>query len=58
MKSKLIILTAILALWVIPCLQGSFVLSASEKSLKLKTVVIDPGHGGHDPGGSSTDRKT
>ena len=58
MKSKLIILTAILALWVIPCLQGSFVLSASEKSLKLKTVVIDPGHGGHDPGGISTDRKT
>ena len=54
----LAILTAILALWVIPCLQGSFVLSASEKSLKLKTVVIDPGHGGHDPGGISTDRKT
>ena len=33
-------------------------LSAKEKSLKLKTVVIDPGHGGHDPGGVSTDRKT
>ena len=33
-------------------------LSAKEKSLKLKTVVIDPGHGGHDPGGISTDRKT
>ena len=36
----------------------SYPLKAKEKSLKLKTVVIDPGHGGHDPGGISTDRKT
>ena len=58
MKTKLIVFTAILVLWLIPSLQGSTVLFANEKSLKLKTVVIDAGHGGHDPGGVSTDRKT
>ena len=45
-------------MWLIPGSHGSFELSAKEKSLTLKTVVIDPGHGGHDPGGVSTDRKT
>ena len=31
---------------------------ASAKDLELKTVVIDAGHGGKDPGGVSKDRKT
>lgn len=58
MKSKIIILTAFLVMWLFPCAHGLFELSAKEKSLTLKTVVIDAGHGGHDPGGVSTDRKT
>ena len=45
-------------MWLIPGSHGSYQLSAKEKSLTLKTVVIDAGHGGHDPGGVSTDRKT
>ena len=28
---------------------------AKEKDIRLKTVVIDPGHGGHDPGCISRD---
>lgn len=32
--------------------------AAQDKALKLKTVVIDPGHGGNDPGSVSKDRKT
>lgn len=28
-----------------------------DKQLGLRTVVIDPGHGGHDPGGVSKDKK-
>ena len=31
---------------------------AKEKHIRLKTVVIDPGHGGHDPGCISRDGKT
>ncbi len=31
---------------------------AKEKDIRLKTVVIDPGHGGHDPGCISRDGKT
>lgn len=31
---------------------------AKEKEIRLKTVVIDPGHGGHDPGCISLDGKT
>ena len=58
MRSKLIILVAFLVMWLIPGSHGSYQLSAKEKSLTLKTVVIDAGHGGHDPGGVSTDRKT
>ena len=38
---------------------ASIVPAAAEPgSLKLKTVVIDPGHGGHDAGCVSRDRKT
>ena len=58
MRSKLIILVAFLVMWLIPGTHDSYQLSAKEKSLTLKTVVIDAGHGGHDPGGVSTDRKT
>ena len=30
----------------------------AEDGLRLATVVIDPGHGGHDPGAVSADKKT
>ena len=58
MKSNLIIIVAFLVMCLLSGSHGSFELSAKEKSLTLKTVVIDAGHGGHDPGGVSTDRKT
>ena len=32
--------------------------AAGQDRLKLSTIVIDPGHGGHDPGCISADRKT
>ena len=32
--------------------------AAGQDRLKLNTVVIDPGHGGHDPGCVSADKKT
>ena len=32
--------------------------AAAQDHLRLSTVVIDPGHGGHDPGCMSADRKT
>lgn len=32
--------------------------AAAQNSLSLSTVVIDPGHGGHDPGAVSQDGKT
>lgn len=35
-----------------------FVCTAQKKDHSLRTVVIDPGHGGHDPGGVSKDKKT
>ena len=32
--------------------------AAAQDRLKLSTIVIDPGHGGHDPGCISADKKT
>ena len=32
--------------------------ASAQDRLKLSTIVIDPGHGGHDPGCISADRKT
>ena len=32
--------------------------AAGQDRLKLSTIVIDPGHGGHDPGCISSDKKT
>lgn len=32
-------------------------MASAEDGLRLKTVVIDPGHGGHDPGAVSKDKK-
>ena len=32
--------------------------AAGQDQLKLSTIVIDPGHGGHDPGCISADKKT
>ena len=32
--------------------------AAGQDRMKLSTIVIDPGHGGHDPGCISADRKT
>ena len=49
----------ILALWAI-LLSASIVpyRAAGQDRMKLSTIVIDPGHGGHDPGCISADKKT
>lgn len=47
--------------WLIPLLLASFLptmLGAQNARLGLNTVVIDPGHGGNDPGCISKDKKT
>jgi len=41
---------------IVACLTSA--LCAASDNHCLNTVVIDPGHGGHDPGGVSKDRKT
>ena len=38
------------------CMMAVSVL-AKDRSLGLRTVVIDPGHGGKDPGGVSRDKR-
>lgn len=58
MRSKLNTLSAFLVFSLFAVMSFSCPTWAKEKSLILKTVVIDPGHGGHDPGGISTDKNT
>ena len=49
----------VLVLWAV-LLSASIVpyRAAGQDRMKLSTIVIDPGHGGHDPGCISADRKT
>lgn len=58
MRPKINLLLTCLYLLVLTGFIPSLPLCAKDKELSLKTVVIDAGHGGHDPGGISTDRKT
>ena len=51
-RPVLAVLTALLAASIVP------ERAAGQDHLKLSTIVIDPGHGGHDPGCISADRKT
>ena len=51
-RPVLAVLTALLAASIVP------EPAAGQDRLKLSTIVIDPGHGGHDPGCISADRKT
>ena len=48
----LAVLAALLAASIVP------ERAAGQDRMKLSTIVIDPGHGGHDPGCISADRKT
>ena len=52
------ILRPFLSLSVCLALASSMPATAGPSDLKLSTVVIDPGHGGHDAGCISKDRKT
>ena len=51
-RPVLAVLAALLAASIVP------ERAAGQDRLKLSTVVIDPGHGGHDPGCISADKKT
>ena len=51
-RPVLAVLAALLAASIVP------EQAAGQDHLKLSTIVIDPGHGGHDPGCISADRKT
>ena len=51
-RTVLAVLAALLAAIIVP------EQAAGQDRLKLSTIVIDPGHGGHDPGCISADRKT
>ena len=51
-RPVLAVLTAFLAASIVP------EPAAGQDRLKLSTIVIDPGHGGHDPGCISADKKT
>ena len=51
-RTVLAVLAALLAASIVP------ERAAGQDHLKLSTIVIDPGHGGHDPGCISADRKT
>ena len=51
-RTVLAVLAALLAASIVP------ERAAGQDRLKLSTIVIDPGHGGHDPGCISADKKT
>ena len=51
-RPVLAVLAALLAASIVP------ERAAGQDHLKLSTIVIDPGHGGHDPGCISADKKT
>ena len=51
-RTVLAVLAALLAASIVP------ERATAQDRLKLSTIVIDPGHGGHDPGCISADRKT
>ena len=51
-RPVLAVLAALLAASIVP------ERAAGQDRMKLSTIVIDPGHGGHDPGCISADRKT
>ena len=51
-RPVLAVLAALLAASIVP------ERAAGQDRLKLSTIVIDPGHGGHDPGCISADKKT
>ena len=51
-RPVLILAAALLAASIVPYR------AAGQDRLKLSTIVIDPGHGGHDPGCISADKKT
>ena len=58
MKSKFTIFSIISAVFMLSGLLMTQHLDAQDKRFALKTVVIDPGHGGKDPGGVSRDKST
>ena len=51
-RSILVLTAVLLAASIVPYR------ASGQDRLKLSTIVIDPGHGGHDPGCISADRKT
>lgn len=57
MHSKFTPITLLVAMILLMAPVIAYDAYAKDKQLGLRTVVIDPGHGGHDPGGVSKDKK-